>query len=109
MTPTPKGAIPERVFAALTILPTALVCYLATRILFPVPGDVLRASGRVSGFWWHSRKPYASPGNFLAFACLMLAGLVLGGFVRRYGLRSPVTVAALVAVLGAVLLAIMLR
>jgi hypothetical protein len=85
VTPTPKGSIPEPVFAALTILPTALVGYFATRIL------------------------YSSTGNVLALICLALAGLVLGGFVRRYGLKNPVTVAALVAVLGAVLLAIVLH
>lgn len=76
------GVIPERVFAALTVLPTALVGYFATRIL------------------------YSAPGNVLALICLALAGLVLGGFVRRYGLRSAVTASALVAVLSAVLLAV---
>jgi hypothetical protein len=85
MTPSPKGAVPEQAFAALTIVPTALVGYFATRIL------------------------YSSTGNVLALICLALAGLVLGGFVRRYGLRSPVTVAALITVLGAVLLATLLH
>jgi hypothetical protein len=83
--PAPARTLPPRPVAVLSALAVGGVVYFAVKILL------------------------VSAGNVLALVCLVLTGLSIGNTVRRSGLRSFASVAALAAAVLAVLLAFVLN